>query len=155
MIARPEQLEPDHDHDSVQCSACEMGMDKVAEFDRKAMEKFGWYCHFVPGDEQSPTGLNMHTHGLTVSRNHPDLQLVLPLSMQILHGVFCRAIQLIDEGRPLEAGQIRHDILSNEMPVRIVKATECDRSVLRIILPDENGCVDSGELDELYNKQYD
>jgi len=64
------------------------------QFD-KMMKDYGWAAHYVPYDDNH---INYHTHGLSENFNHPDLQIVLPISMENAHGIVSNIIDDIKEG---------------------------------------------------------
>ncbi len=79
------------------CACCENGKEHVEKLEQDSINEYGWYAHAVPGDDvrNTPTGMNIHTHHLPESFNHPDLQLVIPIpyeQMNIMLGVLHAAV---------------------------------------------------------------
>lgn len=137
-----------------QCEACKHGIGPALEKQRANMEKYGWIAHFITDhDPTSPTGVNVHTHGLVENFNHPDLQVVLPIPPQVAHGLLCAAIDQIKAGTRFHAGQQYDKICGNDYKITFVQAIEGDRAVLRMILPTPNGSLDPLTMDA--NESFD
>ena len=130
-------------------------LDEIKEFEKLCMKKHGFFIHMVPNDDtQSPSGINIHTHGLEYSFNHINFQFVVPvgetLAMQLMHTL----VDTIREGATYEPGKKYSEVLEN-YNVTFIEATECDRKVLRMIFPDKNGNIDEDKIEEPYKQQYD
>lgn len=122
---------------------CEHGQKgcKGRDFDheQKMMGEYGFFCHMVPmGDDSSPTGINYHTHGLPETLNHPDIQIVLPISPMVFGPIIHSVFDFIKEGNKLEVEKKYSNFLK-DYDVEFAWAIENDRDVLRMILPDVNG----------------
>lgn len=136
-----------------QCAVCQNGVEAVQERQRANLDKYGWVAHFITDyDSSSPTGCNIHTHGLVENFNHPDLQVVLPIPHQVAHSILVSAIDLIREGVRFQAGQ-QYDKICGGYKVTFIQAIEGDRAVLRIILPTPNGSLDPLTMDPGENWQ--
>jgi len=123
-------------------------------WEAEQIEKHGWYIHFV-GDEQSATRTNIHTHGLPAKYGHLDLQLVVPLPPKVARGVFWSVVDKIAAGTVFSPGDRASEIVKG-YDVKFVKAQECGRDLLRIILPDKDGGLDRGSFkQENFNFQYE
>lgn len=133
---------------------------KIDAWEKACIEKSGFYVHLVPNDSDYPTKFNAHTHGLNHLKvkdkiiKHHDLQMVCPVPDGLIMYVFHAVVALIKEGNVFKDGDISNEVLE-DMPIKFVTARECDRDVLRIIMPDEKGCVERGEMTAPYSKQYD
>jgi hypothetical protein len=124
-------------------------MKNRAEYDRweeTQLRKVGWIAHCVfprvdaPNENDNyPSGVNYHTHGLLGSFNHPDIQICFPASMESLHGIANAVIHEIKKGKKFEAGVKYYDIMQPPYAVEFIKARECGRDVLRLLIPDKNG----------------
>jgi len=133
-----------------ECEACANGMDAVLEKERKSMETMGWYAHYVPDAHDCPFGKNYHTHGLPESFNHPDLQICLGMRPETAHMIISNAVEEIKKGKKYEHGKRYDDLIVATDPnlkydVLVLEAEECERPVLRLIMPDKAGTFD-GEL---------
>lgn len=121
----------------------------------KEMQKdYGFYCHMVPsGDPESPTGTNYHTHGIPISLNHPDVQIVMALPPQIYGPIIHSVYNFIKEGNIIEVGKYYDDFLQG-LSVEFAWATECGRDILRMILPDKEGNTSFDTIDNPYKEQW-
>lgn len=135
-----------HEQDC-KCAVCNEGIEAVRTWERECMEKHGWYAHFLY--EQG----EMHTHGISKTFDHPDLEIKLPLDPKVGHSLFHNAVDLIKSGLRFEDGVLCNRIISN-FNVKFVAAIENDRPVLRIILPDPQGELDEDKMEEAYASQY-
>jgi uncharacterized protein DUF4262 len=125
------------------------------EWIRVQMEKYGWICDYVErGDDQTPTGFNAHTHGLQEIYQHADFQIVVPLPEKLAHSILITLADRVKAGERFQAEQKLDDVLQ-QMQVKLIAAVECDRPVLRVILPDKDGKLDLGEIADPYARQYD
>jgi hypothetical protein len=122
--------------------------------DAAAITKFGWCGHYVFDDVDSPTGLNIHTHGLRESYGHPDLQIVLPLSERVAHGIMINLADEVKAGRRFAPGGVASGIIEG-YDLSFATATECGREVLRVIIPDPDGRLMRGEIGGGYEVQYE
>ena len=146
------------------CAVCDLAaagltpeeaIDRVREREAEQMAARGWVAHHVAPDPDSPTGVNYHTHGLAETFGHPDIQIVLPMTPAVTHGVASRVVELIEGGARFPPGDESDVVLKKGYRVRFVGATECGREVLRVILPDKDGRLDAEFADPEYAKQYD
>lgn len=138
-----------------ECAQCNgMDMDK---FHKESMEEYGFYIHMVSNDkDQSPTEWNVHTHGVSHSFNHLDLQIVFPnLEPNIYAGLLHVMVNNIKLGQRYEVGTKYYDILENKMAVKFVRARENERDVMRMIVPDEQGEIDPMTMAHPYIHQYE
>lgn len=125
---------------------------KMKEWEDKCIKEHGWYVHVVPSNTEP--FLNVHTHGLEKSFKHKDLQIVLPMDPKISHGVISSAIDLIKEGTVFKEGERYSEVITN-FDVTCINTQEADREVIRIILPDPQGCLGVWEMkDPIYKGQY-
>lgn len=109
----------------------------------KCMKKYGFYSHFVLGGDfdNSPSGVNIHTHGIPESLGHPDFQITVLLDPEIASGIFHNLYKRLKAGRTFEAGDVASNILGGGMKITFIEVMECDRPVLRVILPDPDGNI--------------
>jgi len=105
-----------------------------------------WVGDFV-SDPRYPYGLNAHTHGITETLNHPDFQVVLNVNPGTIEHFFNLLVERIKAGEKFEAGK-EYDGLVQGMKLTFIEVLEQDRTVLRLIFPDENGEL-SRETNEL------
>jgi len=136
-----------------QCFACTHSMAEVQERERTAMEKKGWYAHYVSPKNKGEQ-CNYHTHGLEYSLHHLNFQVVLPIDPHVVHNIIYSIIKRIREGTIFKDGDIAEGIIQNGYYIKFVAATENNRPVLRIIIPDADNNLDADTLDEIYKIQY-
>lgn len=138
------------------CDGCEMGADALMARRAANMMKYGWIIDFVngPEDEVPPMGANYHTHGLVEKYGHQDLQVVFPLPPNIAHGIFWSMVDLVAAGTKFEVGKKYKEVLRN-YEVSFIETTECDRKVLRLILPDKEGNLAREAIAAPYVRQYE
>lgn len=136
------------------CNCCHDGMDEVLLKEAENMESVGWYAHMVQDDPDYPTGMNYHTHGLPTSFNHTDFQVCAFIDPRAIHSVVTDLIENIKTGKTYEAGEIVEGILTEGFTLTFKATSECGRPVLRIILPDKNGCLKQDEMEEPWGEQW-
>lgn len=149
--------EQDHDPripDGVcRCDRCR-DPEEAARKRQQMMEEYGWIIDFVRPDNDYPYGVNYHTHGLPEKYGHPDLQIVMSLDPNVASGVLWDAVNQIEKGTRFQEDLAYDNILGMGYKVKFIKAQECDREVLRMILPDKEGRLDLVDMDEPYQGQY-
>jgi hypothetical protein len=140
-------------HDCKCCLCGESKGDKIAkladlkEKEKEWLKKPGWFAHMV-GD------VNYHTHGLDLTQNHINIEVVLPIDPNLIHDLITSAIDLIKKGKKFESGKDYARVIK-KLKVRFVKSREGDRDVLRMIIPDKNGNLDKDKMEETFAKQWD
>lgn len=123
------------------------------EWEKKSLEKFGWFTHFVP-DENYPLGVNIHTHGIKESFSHPDIQIIIGLPPEIVQSILHPLVKKIKAGKTFKAGESYSKIIKG-FKVRFESTFECGRAVLRMILPDPKGHLEKDKMDPGYARQYE
>jgi hypothetical protein len=134
-----------------QCFHCLHGAKALEERERKSIELFGWYSHFVYDDYKCPNNTNIHTHGFAKKFNHPDIQMCLPMQMETALAVTHCIAELLAGGKTFTAGILYDDVLGNGYKAQFIWATERGRKVLRLIIPDRNGKYEGIYADQ-FNK---
>ena len=81
--------------------------------------------------------------------------MVLPLDPKLLHGIAHSIVnRLSQKVDPLQiADGVFADKVIRGYTLLFKKATECDREVLRVILPDPTGCLSADAVD-VYGEQW-
>lgn len=134
-----------------ECAGCKDGMEVVIARDQAALKQYGWYAHCVRPDPESPTGFNIHTHGLDL-KGLVDFQIVCPLPPEVAHNILKILVDRALAGEKFEAG-VDIDKVIAKFPVRLAMAMECDRKVWRVIMPDRLGVFGKKAIG-LFPKQY-
>ncbi len=136
-----------------ECAACN-GLD-VKAWEEDMMEENGWFIHMVGSeDPETETGFNAHTHGLEKTFNHLNLQIIVPLPQDCIGNIFSGIVKKIKSGTVFEIGKNYDEIIKGYL-IKIVQTKECNRDVLRVILPDPNGNLEFDEIDDKYKSQYE
>ncbi len=121
--------------------------------ERQSMEKYGWYMHFVQDDEDSPTGFNCHTHGLTATFGMPDVQIVIEMPMQTIESILHGLADKLKQGKKAELHVRDSDVLDG-FDVMFVPARESGRVVWRMILPDKDNYLMKDSIAKPYDQQW-
>jgi hypothetical protein len=136
------------------CDCCAFGFEEVRKSEEEMIKKHGWLAHYVPDEPKAPFHINYHTHGLPVLENHKDLQACIPIPYETLHHIMTGIVERIKAGEKFSEGDKLFDIIEN-YPITFMDAKECGRDVLRVIFPDQSGCLDKDEMDGPLAKQYE
>jgi hypothetical protein len=136
-----------------ECLGCKEGMDSVRAKQAQMIEKHGWCSHIVQDDPQSPTRFNYHTHGFPDHLGIPDVQVVCPVLPEIIHNIVHSLADQVKEGRQIELGR-REDRLVRNLDVLFVEATEGERQVWRMILPDQDNRLLRDEIAAPFDLQW-
>jgi uncharacterized protein DUF4262 len=116
---------------------------------KEMMSRHGFYTHFVIGGDCA----NIHTHGVNESFHHTDIQIALPISQQTANNLLHGIVEQIKKGKKFVTN-VDYSEIAN-MPVRFIHATECDRPVLRLIIPDRAGTLAKDTMDPVFARQYE
>ena len=135
-----------------ECVKCEGTLPP--DFEKKAMEKMGYLGLIVLDDKDFPNGCNIHTHGFWESWKHPDIQIVIPMPKEIIGPIFGTAKEIATRGGQIITGRLYDNFLKG-FNVEFAWAVECDRDILRIILPDKDGETARGKIAAPYDKQWE
>lgn len=108
------------------------------------LQKYGWIIHHVIGE-------GSHTHGIYEMLGHPDIEIILNIDPNDLHGILWNAFRLLSQER-IEIGK-RYPRILQSMDVIFVKSNK--NNTLRLIIPDENGNLEFDKIQHPYKTQYD
>ena len=123
-------------------------MDKEA---REMINEHGFIIHYVFGYD-FPLA-NCHTHGLLENYGHLELQIVLAVPKEAIHGILWNLVDKIKQGKKFKDGDLIEDIIEN-LPLKAMEVRKPNESLLRILLPDPNGKFpDDKNCDPYYAKQ--
>lgn len=142
------------------CQANSSGMSyedskrTILEQQKKFLDEYGFYIHLVFDDSSSPTGINIHTHGLEEKFQHLDFQIVVPLDNKVAHSILTTLVENIKSGVIYASGDYASRIIRN-YKLKFLHAIENGRTVLRVIFPDINGNLEFYDMDSGYKVQYD
>lgn len=140
-----------HKHDPAALAAY---LKKAEAEERGFLKKYGWYVHAVTSDDdQTPNGVNIHTHGLSQTQDHLDFQCCARVDPVTVHSWLAYFAEQVKNGTKFSPGLVRVPFC--KFKLALVKARECDRDVLRIVIPDSDGDLDPKTMDPEYAEQYD
>lgn len=129
--------------------------DEIREREKELLSKYGFIIHNVFPSSEDEILWSHHTHGLKENFNHIDLEIVLPVNPNIAGSVIHGMVELIKEGESFE-NKLVSDKVIKDYDVQLIKTTEGNREVLRIVLPDINGKFPSDEdCEDIYKNQLD
>lgn len=137
-----------------QCDGCKLGIDELVKREDEQMKLHGWIAHAVMDDTSLPLGFNYHTHGLNETFGHLDFQIVAPVDLKIAHSIVNILIKKIKDGEKFKDGDRVSDVIK-KYDLIMMLAEECDRPVLRIILPDQDGNLLKHNMATPYDCQWD
>lgn len=123
--------------------------------EREMVDKYGFMVRYVFETEQSEfDGLaNIYTVGLPETQSHLNVQVVLPLPQNIVHGVISSLVHLIQSGQSFKDGDQSFEVLDG-MWVSFKEFDNMGQKMLRIMLPDAEGRLPyHEECDEMYKRQ--
>lgn len=135
------------------CACCRDGMEAVRKRELENIKQYGWYAHIIIDEQKCPYHVNIHTHHVFESFNHLDFQICFKLDPNILHTILINTVEAVQNGKSFKPGDIAFDIIEN-YPVTFIKKQEEGRDVLRIIIPDESGCLNYDEIHPFYKEQW-
>ncbi|MGL5714336.1 MAG: DUF4262 domain-containing protein [Paraclostridium sp.] len=128
---------------------------QIKEQEKEWMEKYGFYIHFIfPCKDDPCKYVNIHTHGVKESFNHPDFQMVVGINSQLAAQLMHSLVNDVKAGAVFKDGDV-YDKLIRNMNVRFVKSSdENDREVLRVLMPDPKGLLPGEDgCEEYYEEQ--
>jgi hypothetical protein len=138
------------------CAMCHRDAAARLRWEAEQLAKHGYYFHFVlpEDDEEAAMCINAHTHGLSDTFAHPDLQIVFPVEEQLAGEIFEPFVCEIRQGKKFNSGDRVPFPFNDEFEFLLVDAIESGRPVLRIIIPDNNGRLAKDEIDPEFRCQY-
>jgi hypothetical protein len=119
----------------------------MIEWEQKCLRTVGWYAHMVPN--------NYHTHGLPMSfDHHPDIQVILPIDPNLIHNLVQIVVERIKKGERFIPGVRVSGIIRNMDVIFIEAMEDTHHEVLRMIIPDAHGNLDSAKMTPEFAAQY-
>jgi thiaminase len=117
---------------------CELGREAVEKMQEDCIKKYGWYAHYIMDDNNCPANTNAHTHHVLESFGHKDFQICLNVKPEIFNMIFTSLVDEVKKGAKYESGK-KYGKIIDGYKVEFIDAIESGRSVLRVLIPDENG----------------
>ena len=97
-----------------------------------------WIIHKIPiHNEKKKYLCNAHTHGMRIY-THKDFQMVVDMEEGVEY-ILNELCSRVKNGETFVAGQGVEGIYNNKYPIKLMNVKESDRTVLRVILPDDEG----------------
>lgn len=120
-------------------------------------KKIGWITHYVgAGDPQVPAGCaNIHTHG--VPELYPgslNFQVLVPLELKVASDLMHCLVERVRTGERFVTG-FKYNNVIEKMDVMFIIASESNRPVMRVILPDPAGSLEEASMSSPFNLQYE
>ncbi len=113
-------------------------------WDKECLRIHGWYLYYLADENIAPLGLLAYTCGIPRNFNHHlDFQIVMPIDRNRVLGIFHNLVDGIRSGRRFRAGVRAQGIIPN-YSVTFMLADQGDRTVLRVILPDDEDNLEPG-----------
>jgi len=111
-----------------------------------------WIIHYVPYSDH----IDAHTHGLSRKHDHPELQITLPVNMELVKYVINTMGIAVSNGKKFSDGDEIFGLFENQdLPVRLIARKATGENVLRIVLPDKNSKFpDDKDCLEYYRDQF-
>lgn len=122
-------------NENCQCEVCRDGIEAVREKEIKAVEKSGWYAHYVPNDHMCPFGMNYHTHGFPEKLGCRDIQICFPVPQDMAHRIAWAIYHDLEQNKLGYTPGVRYGGILEGYEVQFIEAQENGRDVLRCILP--------------------
>lgn len=128
---------------------------RMAEIDGQGIAKYGFIVRDVSGSMDHPRAANRNTHGLPLTFQHPDIQIVYPIPSDLAMILIQTVVDWIKEGNKIEPGKeydfvlVGYNVLFT--PVDEVGHTE---KILRMILPDRDNNLQYDKMAEKYQFQW-
>jgi hypothetical protein len=141
------------DTDECECAICAGGAEEFEAWERDMFREHGWFAHYVHNACDAPYHTNIHTHGISQSFGHPDLQICFPLSMEQGQGILHGAVDQIQSGVRI-VPRVAHGGLLQDYNVGVVAAIECGREVMRIVIPGSDGNTGERSIDPDFADQW-
>ena len=139
------------------CEMCFLGKEIVEEREKVFIEKYGWLAHLVLDASDCPYNFNYHTHGVKQNMGHTDFQVCAPINPNIAHNIMARIIDQVKKGKTFKAGieYSGEEIIEGEYSIYFADAEECNRPVLRLIIPDTQNKFIREEMDTNLSHQWE
>ncbi|MDH6674332.1 hypothetical protein M2277_005024 [Paenibacillus sp. LBL] len=131
-----------------------MDISKMIREEVEMLKKHGWLMHAVPASQYDGVHANYHTHGVFESWSHMDFQITLDMNPIMAHSIIEVAVENVKEGFRYGNNKVYDNILVG-MPVMMKVFFECDREVMRIVLPNKKGEIPSRTDGDVFSRQLD
>lgn len=125
------------------------------QWEKEMLEEYGWYMDVIFAEDYDEIHANYHTHGVQENFNHIDFQLVLNMDPEVANQIFFDLINDVSNGKRFVEGKEYSGIIEG-FNIAFKEYKEMGRSILRVLLPDENGILPTEQnCQEHYKIQLD
>ena len=125
---------------------------------KKMLETHGWVLHTVydrEGDNPLNGLANIHTEGLPENFSHKNIQVVLPVSAQVIYPIVYGMMEKIKTGYVFEPNQRNSEVLEGA-DVYFQEIAQGNETYLRMIMPDREGRLPNEEgCTGVYTRQFE
>lgn len=128
------------------CDACRLGLEETEKNIAEMLRTKGWYTQYVQDDSECPFCMNIHTHGVKESFDHPDFQICINLSPQVAHEILSMLVYRIKKGERFYVNT-DYDDIGEGYTSRFIFAREAGRVVLRLCIPNERNKFEGPEYE--------
>lgn len=141
--------------ESCHCNICKSGIEEYKRRVEESFKNYGFFIHMIIKDPNHPFGINFHTHGLPESFNHKNLQICFPIDESTAYDIIHNIVNNIREKRSIYyPGKIVSNII-DPFDITFISVKENDEDILRVIFPDEKGCLIKEQINPIYLSQWD
>jgi hypothetical protein len=116
------------EHEQPDCLGCQ-SLNKLDIMRKNMIAKYGFCIDAVVCGVEIP---DYHTHGLMESLDHPELQIIYPMPMELACQLIHNAVRLIKQGKRLEPGKLYAEIVEG---YDIEMEWAEDQTLIRMIMP--------------------
>lgn len=118
---------------------------KLQKQEEEMVKKYGYVVHLVA------EAANYHTHYLMESFGHPELEIRLNIDPQVAAHFLNKLGERVVAGEKFTDKQILKDFFNPGFDGLLVKSSHG----LRLIVPDEAGCLDKDEMNSVFAVQFE
>jgi hypothetical protein len=123
-----------------------MNDKELKDWQENMLLQYGWYT-LAEKDV-------FHTHGIADKWGLPDLQIVVPMELEMANDIFFSIVSKIREGFEIKDGSEIECVIKGYR-IGVVSVFEQDRQVFRVIIPDECGHWKKDEINDTLRFQYE
>lgn len=110
------------------------------QWEKEMLEEYGWYMDVIFAEEYDEIHANYHTHGVQENFNHMDFQIILNMDPEVANQIFFDLVNDVSNGERFVEGKEYSGIIEG-FNIAFKEYKEMGRSILRVLLPDENGIL--------------
>lgn len=123
----------------------EQNLEKIQKHEAEALERDGFYIHYVMEETA-----NSHTHGLTESFGHPEIEINLSIHPDSVLVIMHKVVDLIKSGQSFSHGHVLESFFEDKFDAMFYSSPHG----LRLIICDSTGCLNPNHMEEAYRIQF-